>query len=339
MPTKTVTVRNNIIRWGFSFTIGSIKHKDAARGWTMGHNCYLEYGKDPNPVTPKRSTDIEDQAEFLSLDPNHRDYLRVPPDSPLGKSAAGGTWPSYIGAFPPGPAPQDGDWFTRLRQRWGEGVSAEKPLSPPVQITEPPPLAEWLKGRTVLTVSQDGKSQFKTIKAALDALKPHQVVNVLDRGPYRELLQGTLPDDTGLFSECQTVLECPAELDGKASDWGHMIGPLDGFRLSGLRLLSPRKKGGILFCKNTIGLVIEDFCITWTKPLEGTAPDYSTGLGFYFDENAPILKPIVVRNCLFDKAGLGFTGQTGRTPPLLVDTAITFTRRCSTQMGLLFELW
>ena len=50
-------------------------------------------------------------------------------------------------------------------------------------------MAEWLKGRTETTVSQDGRGQFKTIQAALDALRPGQFVRVLDRGLYRENLR------------------------------------------------------------------------------------------------------------------------------------------------------
>jgi len=76
-----------------------------------------------------------------------------------------------------------------------------------VHPTEPPPLDEWLKGRDILTVKQDGSAMFTTIQAALDALKPGQVVEVLDTGPYEEALVGLkLPDDTGLCSRVQTVL-------------------------------------------------------------------------------------------------------------------------------------
>src|SRR5688500_5270859 len=43
----------------------------------------------------------------------------------------------------------------------------EASLPPPLKIAEPPPLDEWLKGREVLTVAQDGQARFKTIQAAL----------------------------------------------------------------------------------------------------------------------------------------------------------------------------
>lgn len=77
-------------------------------------------------------------------------------------------------------------------------------VAPPVVLVEPPPLDEWLKDRTVLTDAQDASGQFKTIQAALDALRPGHVVKVLDKGPYRELLDvRSPPDDTGLMSDQQ----------------------------------------------------------------------------------------------------------------------------------------
>jgi hypothetical protein len=69
------------------------------------------------------------EPKFLSLDPLHPDYLRIAVDCLLAKAGAGGAWPSYLGAFPPGSAPKDGDWFTRLRQRWGGLAPAVKPPS------------------------------------------------------------------------------------------------------------------------------------------------------------------------------------------------------------------
>jgi hypothetical protein len=48
-----------------------------------------------------------------SSEPGDRDYLRIPCGGNLATEGAGGDWPGYIGALPPGPAPNDGDWFTR----------------------------------------------------------------------------------------------------------------------------------------------------------------------------------------------------------------------------------
>lgn len=71
-----------------------------------------------NGGLPKSATDFPDAPELLSLDPKHADYLRFAADSPLGTAGAGGEWPNHIGALTPAPAPPEGDWFTRLRQRW-----------------------------------------------------------------------------------------------------------------------------------------------------------------------------------------------------------------------------
>jgi hypothetical protein len=53
-----------------------------------------------------------------SLDPHdHRQYMRVSnPSVILNRDGR----QEYIGALPPGPAPPEGDWFTRLLQRWEE---------------------------------------------------------------------------------------------------------------------------------------------------------------------------------------------------------------------------
>jgi len=52
---------------------------------------------------------------LLSIDPASRNYLRLDAKQ-LPKDAAG--QPIQFGALPPGPAPPEGDWFTRLRERW-----------------------------------------------------------------------------------------------------------------------------------------------------------------------------------------------------------------------------
>lgn len=123
---------------------------------------------------------------------------------------------------------------------------AVAPKFPPLQINEPPPLEEWLKGRTVLTVAQDGRGQFKTIQEALNALELGQVVKVLDKGPYRERLQLLdLPPDTGLVTDQETVLELPEwhsiQEPFGVSALGHNLRNLRGFRLSGFTLTFPDK--------------------------------------------------------------------------------------------------
>ena len=117
-PKAGVTICNNIIRWGVYFIVGAEENKsEAIRGWQVGHNSYLTYGAHPDSVFPRTATDIDD-PKFLSFDPAHPDYLRIPADSPLATAGAGGAWPPFIGALRPGPAPEESDWFARLRKTW-----------------------------------------------------------------------------------------------------------------------------------------------------------------------------------------------------------------------------
>ena len=108
---------------------------------------------------------------------------------------------------------------------------------PPI---EPLPLAELLKGREVLTVAQDGSGMFKTIGAAVDALKPRQVVMILDKGPYRERFVKTVPDDVGIVSSSGTHIELPdLGKDSASNYWGILLTCPQGVRLSGIEVVCP----------------------------------------------------------------------------------------------------
>ncbi len=285
---------------------------DSIKNWQLDHNCYIRRG-----VLPKASSDVLAEPPFLSVDPSHPDYLRIEADGPAAKGGAGGAWPSYIGALPPGPAPKEGDWFTRLRQRWGDGAPAAKPMSGPVQIPEPPPLAEWLKGRKLLTVSQDGKGQFKTIQEALSALKPGQVVKVLDRGPYRERLTlENVPADSGLVSEHGTLLEFGGNWRKVGNDEfaGHHLANIAGFRLHGFCLTLPDKKGPFfgLLVDQPDGFVLENCCFH-------TAGDRHFRDGQQFAvciqaNQIEFVRPVVVRESLFDGCVVFHTNIDGKEP-------------------------
>ncbi|MBS0260662.1 MAG: protein kinase, partial [Planctomycetes bacterium] len=109
-------------------------------------------------------------------------------------------------------------------------------------VDEPPPLADWLKGRNILTVAQDGSGKFNTIQAALEALQAGEVVQVLDRGPYRERLQlQSPPDDIGLISEVQTRIELEQLGPGghDAAQWGHFFKNANRLRIHGLEFQIP----------------------------------------------------------------------------------------------------
>lgn len=70
------------------------------------------------------------------------------------------------------------------------------------------PVEEWLQGRELVTVSQDGRGMYRTISEAVVALKAGQVIKVLDKGPYRENVPyRAMPPDTGLVSLVGTRVE------------------------------------------------------------------------------------------------------------------------------------
>ncbi|HTU89116.1 MAG TPA: protein kinase [Gemmataceae bacterium] len=183
-------------------------------------------------------------------------------------------------------------------------------ISPPVQVPEPPPLAEWLKGRETLTVSQDGLGQFKTIQAALNVLQQGQIVKVLDRGPYRERLQiDHMPPDSGLISEHGTILELSESKfiwkDPEVGDvfMGHLFSYVDGFRLSGFGLLFPDKrpeKAKIwqgLAVERCDGFVLENCWIRRQTPPE----DYDDCVALKFRQGGHWnSKSIFVRECFFE---------------------------------------
>ena len=285
----------------------------------MGHNCYPrelipgDLGWRDENVIPKAPTDIVGTPKFLSMVPSSLDYLRIVSDDSVARRGVGGLWPNYIGAFPLGPAPREGDWLTRLRKLWRESsaVTAAKPevAGAPIQIPEPPPLAEWLKGRKVLTVAQDGSGQFKTIQAALDALQPGQVVKVLDRGPYRESLRiEKPPEDTGLVSDAQTILEVaewkPIKEPKEEKLRGHTVTDTSGFRLSGFEFPFPGKDvANGLYVERPSGFVLENCRIYCPgEKLER----HALVLAQHWGEQ---LQPAFIRECVID-AGLVVVSET-----------------------------
>jgi serine/threonine protein kinase len=132
-----------------------------------------------------------------------------------------------------------------------------------LNIPEPPPLEEWLQGREILTVKQDGTAMFTKIQDALDALKPGQVVEVLDKGPYMENLKCTLPAEAGLISRAggQVALAGPPTSDGADLAVGHQFNVGNNCRLSGVTFFADDVNAGAestvrIFTKGN--LVVED---------------------------------------------------------------------------------
>lgn len=169
----------------------------------------------------------------------------------------------------------------------------------PIKSPEPPLLEEWLKGRTVLTVAQDGSGKFTTIQAALDALQPGQVVKVLDKGPYRERLEvQSPPRDTGLISEVQTIVELSAwKREGESGLLGHVFVFTDGFRVNGFgfgiapELHKPAYGHGITFGEAN-GFVFENCAMRWPSH-----PGAVVAVTWLADGAS---QPCWIRECLFE---------------------------------------
>jgi hypothetical protein len=87
--------------------------------WKIGHNSFSatpkHVGPTSFPVFAEQPTDKIVAGPFLSDDPKHADFLRITADGPLANGGVGGALPTYIGPLPPGSAPKEGDWFTRLQ--------------------------------------------------------------------------------------------------------------------------------------------------------------------------------------------------------------------------------
>jgi serine/threonine protein kinase len=145
--------------------------------------------------------------------------------------------------------------------------SSTPALDPPLStldFPEPPPLEEWLQGREILTVKQDGSAMFTKIQDALNALKPGQVVEVLDKGPYGENLYQRMLDDVGLVSRTQTRVFAngpPSAFDGTPTF--HFFNTSRAFRLSGLTFLANANNEGDeatvkVFARGDV--LVEDCC-------------------------------------------------------------------------------
>lgn len=304
LPNGQVSIVNNLrSSAGFLTVINVPRNQLAATipNWYRAGNCYLrDIGSAENSqqvFVAKATDDRLGVPRFLSKTPSDRNYLRLEADDSGSHSQAGDRWPNYVGAFSAGPAPKEGDWFIRLRKRRGDLSPANASLDQPTNIDEPPPLEEWLKGRTALTVAQDGSGQFKTIQSALDALRPGQVVKVLDAGPYHErIVASGLPKNTGLISEVRTVIE--------VSEWPiashlHLLRHATDFRLHGFRFrVRPRDEWfEILAVDRASGLVIENCAFGLFGLLEQKARHSGVNLATDPNERA---QPLWIRECVFE---------------------------------------
>ncbi len=116
---RRVTIVNNVLRsqdsWGIGVNTETLRA--ASSHWDIRANSYQNTPQQCGEWQPLRphASDIVLEEHVLSREPSDRDYLRIPASSPLARSGAGEQFPSYVGALSPGSAPEQGDWFTKLR--------------------------------------------------------------------------------------------------------------------------------------------------------------------------------------------------------------------------------
>jgi hypothetical protein len=115
-----------------------------ARQWRLGPNV-VPCPPEGDDGLVRRHEDLISAPEYLSIEPADRNYLRLPADSIASAAGAGGAWTRYLGALPPGPPPEAGDWFTRLQAR---RLAAMKP--------GPAPTLDAGKSRVDSTAAQGG---------------------------------------------------------------------------------------------------------------------------------------------------------------------------------------
>ena len=116
-----------------------------------------------------------------------------------------------------------------------DAAEANTTASIPEPPAEPPPLDEWLKGREIITVAQDGSGDHTTIQSALENVRDGQAIEILDAGPYRELLQSYKPGKSyGIFSRVGAKIELSRWTTvEEGSTRGHNLAAR-GLRLNGL---------------------------------------------------------------------------------------------------------
>ena len=135
VPRRTVRLCNNLFAARGGILVPAGAPSEVVRRWEIGSNTFRERwwgSSSARSLLPLSATDrLADLVEFLSWDAANPVYLRLRADSPLAKAGAGGAWPSYVGALPPGPAPKEGDWFTRLRERWRDVPAGQAPPGQP----------------------------------------------------------------------------------------------------------------------------------------------------------------------------------------------------------------
>ncbi|HJT31616.1 MAG TPA: protein kinase [Pirellulales bacterium] len=128
-----VAIEHNILAFGIGLNQTTAEERSQiAKSWRMGRNRYLNRPLGDDVLEPTNTDEVGD-VEFISSDAADRNYLRVSAgDSTDGAEAEQSL--DYAGAFAPGPAASQGDWFTQLRQRW---PASEGEAGPAIDAAQP----------------------------------------------------------------------------------------------------------------------------------------------------------------------------------------------------------
>src|SRR5690606_13194980 len=109
-PTGEVTIRNNVMS-AFELDDGAEKYESVTGKWQISQNWYHirpEGLQASTALAFHRPDDPLVEPRFLAEDVGSPNFGRL--------AAIDGV--PHAGALPAGPAPTEGDWFTRLRDRW-----------------------------------------------------------------------------------------------------------------------------------------------------------------------------------------------------------------------------
>ena len=112
-------------------------------------------------------------------------------------------------------------------------------------LDAPISLDEFLVGKSVLTVSQSGNADYRSLTDAFAALKANSVIEFLDEGPYQESIDiDTLPVGVGIVSQVGTQLDLPDwNSDERTTEMPNLfawrIGGSFDLRLQGLHWRAP----------------------------------------------------------------------------------------------------
>lgn len=118
-PPTELRIQNNIAY--SKVAVGLLTYPEYAdadnESWQLGHNSFSAEPLSVNPelqAMPQQMGDVILSEPFISKRAEAADFLRISSDGPLANAGLGDGRPNYLGALAPGPAPVEGDWFTRI---------------------------------------------------------------------------------------------------------------------------------------------------------------------------------------------------------------------------------